>query len=126
MKSMISFLLVGIFSLTTFAAALVDFDGVTSTSDIYDQNLEMVPMAIPLTPALRQLVIKSFGYDKPEDFCADKDIQRMKFITVKGNVFYAVHTNEDYCDGGNSYGVLLDKDLNPVAWIHDGDFEAYK
>ena len=44
-------------------------------------------------------------------------------IEIGGEKFYRIVSNEDFCDGGNSYGSIYREDLKtPVAHIYDGDF----
>lgn len=54
--------------------------------------------------------------------CKDEDVSVSTFLTNSGKLFHAVYTSEDYCDGGNSYGAVLDANLRGVALIGDSDF----
>lgn len=121
MKSLMSALTVLLLSTSAFAD-YVNFDGIGSVPEITEKAVSVTPKAIPMTQALRDLVIQSLDYQNDEFQCDDKDIARTEFITEQGNLYYAVHTAEDYCDGGNSYGVVVDKNQAPLAWIRDGDF----
>ncbi len=73
---------------------------------------------IELTPQVRLEV------GKVEDIshCSDENITISSFSTISGQVFHAVYTSEDICDGGNSYGAVLDENSKAVAHIGDGDF----
>lgn len=54
--------------------------------------------------------------------CSDENLTVSSFSTISGKVFHAVYTIEDDCDGGNSYGAVLDENSKAVAHIGDGDF----
>ncbi|WP_413291360.1 hypothetical protein [Bdellovibrio sp. HCB337] len=58
--------------------------------------------------------------------CSNKYIKTTSFLTKSGKLFHAVYTNEDLCDGGNSYGVVVNANLEVVADIHDGNFSCDK
>lgn len=59
------------------------------------------------------------------DFEIDRCKDAIKEVVVQdtdGSRLRLLYTIEDSCDGGNSYGVILDdKTLAPVALIHDSD-----
>jgi len=62
-------------------------------------------------------------YSVPEEFqCADKDIAKVKVTSPTGVVFYMIYTQEDYCDGGNSIGIVLDEQLKTLGRIEDSTF----
>jgi len=51
-----------------------------------------------------------------------KDYMTQQLIEVNGKKFWELKSNEDYCDGGNTYGVVYTEDLKtPVAHIYDYD-----
>ncbi len=56
-----------------------------------------------------------------EDDCA-QIMATVSFAGKKsGNLYHAFYTNEDHCDGGNSYGFITDANLEVVAEIQDSD-----
>lgn len=57
------------------------------------------------------------------DYESCKDaVQEVVVQAQDGSRLRLIYTVEDSCDGGNSYGIILnDKDLAPVALIHDSD-----
>ena len=62
-------------------------------------------------------------YSDSEDFqCADKDIAKVKVTSPTGIIFYMIYTTEDYCDGGNSIGIVLDSQLKSLGQIADSTF----
>ncbi|MFS4459776.1 hypothetical protein [Bdellovibrio sp. HCB2-146] len=54
--------------------------------------------------------------------CEDDDIKKIKVVSPSGYVFYMIYTMEDYCDGGNTLGILLDSQFTAIGEIHDGAF----
>lgn len=62
--------------------------------------------------------------NKVEDIshCSNENISITSFLTPSKKLFHAVYTSEDECDGGNSYGAILDANLKAVAQIGDSDF----
>lgn len=62
------------------------------------------------------------------DFDYDSCKDAVKETIVKGadgSRLRLIYTIEDSCDGGNSYGMVIDdKTLAPVALIHDSDISC--
>lgn len=62
-------------------------------------------------------VLKSFE----QESCVDA-IREREITGADGKPYTAIYTFDDGCDGGNSYGLVLEKDsLRPIATIQDGD-----
>jgi hypothetical protein len=60
-------------------------------------------------------VIANFRFNE----CADGVAQEQ--IEVNGEKFWSFKTNDDACDGGNTYGAIYSSDLKtPIAHIYDG------
>lgn len=61
-------------------------------------------------------VISAFPYNE----CRDA-ISR-SLISVEGKNYWVFRSNEDHCDGGNTYGAIYSEDLKtPIAHIYDSD-----
>lgn len=66
--------------------------------------------------------LSEFDYEE----CRDHLTGRMLQSTITGKKYLAITTNDDSCDGGNSYGALLDEKFeNVVADINDGGIYCY-
>lgn len=57
-----------------------------------------------------------------EDKCFDNGIFSNTFKTLSGMIYTAIGTLDDDCDGGNTYGVITDKDNNLIGQIGDSEF----
>jgi hypothetical protein len=61
-------------------------------------------------------VIANFRFSE----CSDGVMQEI--IEVNGEKIWSFKTNDDACDGGNTYGAIYASDLiTPIAHIYDGD-----
>lgn len=49
---------------------------------------------------------------------------RQTRITAKGKEFNFIYTNEDECDGGNSYGYIADSENKVLGFITDSFLEC--
>lgn len=58
--------------------------------------------------------------------CKNSFITAESFLLKNGKLVHLAYTSEDICDGGNSYGVVLDANLNIIASIQDTDFYCAK
>lgn len=57
--------------------------------------------------------------------CHDALIYKVFVNPITSDIFRAVYTNEDFCDGGNSYGyITLNNDSKIIAIIQDSDFNC--
>ena len=85
---------------------------------IEEKFTELPKAGLQLTSLVRKEV------NKVEDVshCSNENMSISSFLTPSGKLFHAVYTSEDECDGGNSYGAVLDANLKPVAHIGDSDF----
>ncbi|MBK26694.1 MAG: hypothetical protein CME70_22020 [Halobacteriovorax sp.] len=85
---------------------------------IEEKFTELPKAGLEITSLVRKEV------NKIEDIshCSSKDMSVSSFLTPSGKLFHAVYTSEDHCDGGNSYGAVLDANLKAVAHIGDSDF----
>lgn len=62
----------------------------------------------------------SFEYEECKDAVTEVTMQ-----ASDGSRIRMLYTTEDSCDGGNSYGIVIDdKTLAPVALINDGDISC--
>ena len=76
----------------------------------------------PFPPKLMEILEKYFGKFSKEQ-CSNS-IVAAKIVNTKNKDYYlAFYTNEDKCDGGNSYGIIIkgsdSEAANPVATIED-------
>jgi hypothetical protein len=104
-------------SSTTYACMPTELvDG--SLSTIEEKYTELPGADLKFSSLVRKEV------SKVEDIseCTDENMAVSSFLTPTGKLFHAVYTFEDECDGGNSYGAVLDANLRPVAQIGDSDF----
>ena len=85
---------------------------------IEEEFTEIPNAGLKITSLVRKEV------NKVEDIshCTNENMTASSFLTPSGKLFHAVYTSEDECDGGNSYGAVLDANLKPVAKIGDSDF----
>ena len=85
---------------------------------IEEKFTELPKAGLKLTSLVRKEV------NKVEDVSnfSNENISVSSFLTPSGKLFHAVYTSEDICDGGNSYGAVLDANLKSVAHIGDSDF----
>lgn len=61
-----------------------------------------------------------FDYESCKDAVTEVTMQ-----AADGSRIRMLYTNEDSCDGGNSYGIVIDdKTLAPVALINDSDISC--
>lgn len=64
--------------------------------------------------------LEDFDYENCQD--AVKEVVVMDTTKKRFNLIF---TSEDSCDGGNSYGLILDnKTLAPIATINDSDISC--
>lgn len=59
-----------------------------------------------------------------DEFCQKdpKAFQIIEFISPTAQIMTAVYSIDDNCDGGNSFGLVLDSKKNVYASINDYDF----
>lgn len=65
------------------------------------------------------ITFKDFDYDS----CFDALVYKTFLNPQTNEEFKAIYSNEDHCDGGNSYGYITSaKDTKIIATIQDSDF----
>jgi len=63
-----------------------------------------------------------FNYEECSEALRFKTMRSL----ITGRIFTAVYTNEDECDGGNSYGALFNEDMSKIVGnIGDSDISCY-
>lgn len=58
-----------------------------------------------------------------KESCPKESFKMIQFKTESNEIYYAVSSKEDSCDGGNSMGIIVDANKDFVSEIFDGDFE---
>jgi hypothetical protein len=85
-----------------------------------EEKFTVLPNAgLKLTSLVKKEVRK---LDETIRGCKNDQISIRSFLTPKGILYHAVYSNDDDCDGGNSYGAVLNANLRGVALIGDSDF----
>lgn len=70
--------------------------------------------------------IPTFAGDFDYEQCKDAIVASKVQDKLTGKIFTAVYTNEDHCDGGNSYGVLYDQEMQTIlGTIGDSFISCY-
>ena len=81
---------------------------------IYDIDAEISAKEFNSTPVFND----GFEYK----YCKNA-LTELVVMDMNGNEYKILHTHDDVCDGGNSYGVVYDMNTNKIiAHIHDGEF----
>ena len=115
--------LVGVLMMSLVAAAgyvSLSIEGVSSLPELSESQFTIQVLVQPLEVEFRQQIETVVGGSL--EGCEDKDIKQMMVTTSSGVIFYAIHTNEDHCDGGNSFGILVNSQKQTIGHIYDGDF----
>lgn len=115
--------LVGVLTTSLVAAAgyvALSIEGVSSLPELSESQFNIQVLNQPLATEYRKQVEAILGGSL--DDCEDKSIKQMKVTTLSGVIFYAIHTNEDHCDGGNSFGIIVNSQKQTIGHIYDGDF----
>ena len=77
---------------------------------------------VPFPPKLLNTLEKYFGKFSEKE-CKNAIVVAKIVRISKNEVFYAFYTNQNQCDGGNSYGVVFKssdkKGVAPIATIED-------
>lgn len=88
--------------------------------EIREEN-ELLPNAgLQLSAAIKTEISKMIDIRH----CADSDIYLGTYLTKSGLLFHLAYTIEDNCDGGNSFGVVLDANLQQIASILDSGIDC--
>lgn len=72
---------------------------------------------------LHNLVFSSIDTIEKENCTKDNFVLQKFKKNEEENIYYAIYSVEDGCDGGNSMGIILDSEENYVAEVFDGDFD---
>lgn len=92
---------------------IVDFEGVDEAPS---------PQRLVLNDQVRAEITKVISINGEEGrVCPDEYIQVESVEMDNGEIFHLAYTNDDYCDGGNAYGVVLNASLEQVYSIQDYD-----
>ena len=71
-----------------------------------------------------------FNYDVLVSFdraaCEDVHGVGQTYFDINGETLVKTYTNEDSCDGGNTYGLIQDEAGKVIAHIYDGDLYCEK
>lgn len=109
-------------ALSTFAVNACEFENGSIFQVIEEsENVEVSSQYVAFPGYLfDQLGVGEFRYEECKD--------AIKEVTMKrpnGSSFRMIYTNEDHCDGGNSFGFIIEsKTLTPIAVIHDSDISC--
>lgn len=118
------------FALDSFGATdYVECEGSLENMDmgkVYGD--EHVNVLYDITANLNKRAFKSMPVLKELDYNSCQGaITEISYIDMDGNEFMILHSSQDECDGGNSYGVVYNKDsYGIVAHVKDGDFYCTK
>ncbi len=119
------FLFTALIALSPFStwASTCSFNGQSlSTLSQHDDYEVEFAVKIPFPPKLMETLEKHFGEFSEKD-CKNAIVVTKIFRVSKKETLYAFYTNQDSCDGGNSYGVIFkstDKEgVAPIATIED-------
>lgn len=122
MKFYLFLTLIALSPLSTWASTC-SFNGrsLSSLNQYKDYEVEFAVKA-PFPPKLLETLEKYFG-NFSEKNCKNAIVAAKIIYVPKKEIFYAFYTNQDSCDGGNSYGIVLksgDMDATkPIATIED-------
>lgn len=98
----------------------------TQLNEMDDYKVEFAAK-IPFPPKLLETLEKYFGNFSDEK-CKNAIVAAKINHVSKKETLYAFYTNENDCDGGNSYGLVFrstDKDhTSPIATIEDSRLEC--
>jgi hypothetical protein len=116
MKNLIlSLVLLLSFSSYAFDCSKIDGKNTYVLKDTYAQTIDDNPI---LAVAKFDELIPGFEY-----ISCVTSIQRDVY-KIDNEDISLYYTNEDNCDGGNSYGSVVDESGEVVAVIHDGDISC--
>jgi len=107
------------FMSSSFACNLPSYLEGQGLSTIDKMGKELKKSGFKITPMVRELVNKVIEID---DSCKNNFLSAQTYLLKNGKIIHLAYTSEDICDGGNSYGVVLDANLRPLASIQDTDF----
>lgn len=94
-----------------------------SIGDMSEISQELPNSGLKVDSKIRSLVNEVIELTSE---CKNSFITAESFLLPSGKLLHLAYTSEDICDGGNSYGVVLDANLNIVASIQDTDFYCAK
>lgn len=118
MKTFIALLMLA--TTSAFACSIDDMNihQVREESDFTEVSAKIVPFPGYLFSQSETLA--SFEYEECKNAVTEVTMQ-----AIDGSRIRMLYTTEDSCDGGNSYGLIIDdKTLSPVAVINDGDISC--
>ncbi len=115
-------LLIAFLTLSSFAIDACEFEN----GQIYQvrtnsENIEISNSYVAFPGYLfEKLGVGEFKYEECRDAIREVVMKR-----PNGTHFNMVYTNRDYCDGGNSFGFIVEAEtLLPIAVIHDSDISC--
>ena len=130
MKKIIVSLLMLTMSLNVFACMPKELEG-KSLQHTYEEDENnsdfkvLENTGLKITDSIRLEVNKVIEING-DTYCSNEQMAADTFMTKKGTIYHAVYTADDHCDGGNSYGVVLNANLEQVAAVQDSDFYCPK
>ena len=119
MKKLVLSLAAMAFTASLLACHLPSYLENQSLGTIKNFGRELTKSGFKITFLVRELVNKVIEID---DTCKNSYLTAETFLLKNGKIIHLAYTSEDICDGGNSYGVVLDANLRPLASIQDTDF----
>lgn len=106
-------------STASYACQLPSYLKGQSLSTFAQKAQELKYSGFKISSEVRDLVRKVIDID---DSCKNNFLSAKTYLLKNGKIIHLAFTNEDICDGGNSYGVVLNANLQPIASIQDTDF----
>ncbi|MCK5882726.1 MAG: hypothetical protein KAG61_03485 [Bacteriovoracaceae bacterium] len=99
-----------------FTQALWEITDGEGVDVLYETTAQMTEKEFNSTPVFND----GFEYQSCKD-----SVREFAFMDMEGNEFKIMYTNEENCDGGNSYGVIVDMNSSKIiAHINDSDISC--
>lgn len=115
----LTLLLAALVSLNTFA---FDFNGLELQDVLENESITVITegkTTIPQEQFYSTEPFVNFDYE-----ACSSALYQVQFLDMDGNEFRAIFSNEDQCDGGNTYGFIMDLTSGKViAQIIDSGIE---
>ena len=108
-----------------YAQACLDAElkDIANINEIENQATLLPKAGLKMVDSMRKTINTVIDISGPH--CPNSSFTTASFVTKSGKLFHAVHTIDDSCDGGNSYGVIFNANLEPVGAIQDTDFACF-
>jgi hypothetical protein len=109
-------LIIAVLCLSFSSVSIAQINCIDLKNEIYPQKVLSTKNLLTKKNWKNFDVIANFRFNE----CSDGMLQEL--IEVNGEKFWSLKTNNDACDGGNTYGAIYAFDLKtPVAHIYDSD-----